>query len=188
MVWPWGPGKKPSLPSFEVIHGIRGSAIAAVDLIKGIAGLMSMNVLDVPGATGYSNTNYENKAFYALRELEETDLVFIHVEAPDEASHAGDFELKIRTIEDFDRRLLGRVFEGLDDECVISVLPDHYTSLESMHHTGNPVPFLVYLSGRSCDYVSTFDEVSATQGSLGLFRGDRLIPYMLRIGKNLKDR
>lgn len=187
MVWPWGPGKKPSLPSFKATHGIRGSVIAAVDLIKGIAGLMSMKVLDVPGATGYSNTNYENKASYALRELEETDLVFIHVEAPDEASHEGDFELKIRTIEDFDRRLLGRILEGLKDECVISVLPDHYTSLESMQHTREPVPFLVFSDGWRADCVSSFNEISAIQGSLGILRGDRLIPFMLKVGAVLYE-
>jgi 2,3-bisphosphoglycerate-independent phosphoglycerate mutase len=186
MVWPWGPGKKLSFPSFKETHGISGSIIAAVDLIKGIAGLMSMKILDVPGATGYSNTNYENKASYALRELEETDLVFIHVEAPDEASHNGDFELKIHAIEDFDRRLLGRILEGLKDECIISVLPDHYTSLGSKRHTWDPVPFLIFSSGWKADYVSSFDEVSAIQGSLSLLRGDRLIPLMLRIGEALK--
>lgn len=186
MVWPWGPGKKLSFPSFQETHEIRGSTIAAVDLIKGIAGLISMKILDVPGATGYSNTSYENKASCALRELEEADLVFIHVEAPDEASHEGDFELKIRAIEDFDSRLLGRVLAGLKDECIISVLPDHYTSLESMQHTGDPVPFLIFSSGLKADCVSSFDEVSAIQGSLGLLRGDRLIPLMLRIGEALK--
>ena len=187
MMWPWGPGKKISFPSFKETHGIDGSIIAAVDLIKGIAGLMSMKILDVPGATGYFNTNYENKASYALRELEETDLVFIHVEAPDEASHKGDFELKIRTIEDFDRRLLGRVLNGLKDECVISVLPDHYTSLRSMRHTWDPVPFLIFSSDSRADNVSSFDEVSAIQGSLGLLRGDHLIPLMLKIGEALRE-
>ncbi len=182
MLWPWGPGKKPSLPPFKVSHGVRGSVVSAVDLIRGIARLVSMEVLDVPGATGYSDTNYENKADYALRGLRNSDLVLVHVEAPDEASHEGNLELKIRTIEDLDSRLLGRILDNLENKIVISVLPDHYTSLEAMKHTGDPVPFLVFSPTQRSDRISSFDEVSATKGGLGLLEGTRLIPLLLDVG------
>ena len=185
MLWPWGPGKKPSLPSFEEVHGVKGSVISGVDLVKGIARLISMRVIEVPGATGYPDTNYENKAEYALQELEKTDLTFIHVEAPDEASHEGNCELKIRTIEDLDRRLLGKIMDGLEDRFVISVLPDHYTSLRSLKHTGDPVPFLVFASENGNGDGYPFDEASAAKGSLGLIEGKCLIPLMLEAGKRI---
>jgi len=184
MIWPWGPGKKSILPSFEAIHGIKGSTISAIDLIKGIARLISMKVIDVPGATGYPDTNYENKADYALRELRNNELVLVHVEAPDEASHEGNCDLKIKAIEDLDSRLLGRILDRSENETVVSVLPDHYTSLEVMKHTKDPVPFLVYSPNQRADHVSSFDEVSAEKGGLGLLEGNRLIPLMLGVGKN----
>ena len=184
MMWPWGPGRQPSMPPFQTVHGIRGSAISAVDIIKGIAKLVSMRVIDVPGATGYFDTDYEKKADYALGELEESDLVFIHVEAPDEASHEGNCELKIRTIEDFDRRLLGRILDHLDMDFVMSVLPDHYTSLESRRHLTDPVPFLVFSTNQKGDRVSSFDEVSVREGSFGLLEGHRLMRVMLEIERD----
>ena len=186
MVWPWGPGRKPVFPSFEEIRGIKGSVISAVDLIKGIARLVSMTVVDVPGATGYPDTNYENKADYALRELRNGGLVLVHVEAPDEASHEGDLELKIKTIEDLDSRLLGRILNNLEDDTVVSVLPDHLTSLKDMRHTKDPVPFLVFSSNQRADNTFSFDEASAAKGSFGLLEGNRLIPLMLDVGKNTR--
>ncbi|RLF15615.1 MAG: cofactor-independent phosphoglycerate mutase [Thermoprotei archaeon] len=142
MMWPWGFGRKPSLPSFKTLHGLSSAVISAVSLVKGIGVLAEMKLLEVPGATGYLDTNYEGKADYALRALEEgVDVVFIHVEAPDEAGHQGSFELKVKAIEDLDKRLLGRLLDRVGEDVLIALLSDHLTPVSLRVHVKGPVPF-----------------------------------------------
>ena len=142
MIWPWGQGKKLNMPTLQERYGISGAVISAVDVVKGVGIYAGMKVINVPGATGFYDTNYEGKADYALDALKSYDMVLIHVEAPDEAGHFGDYEQKIRTIEDLDKRLIGRLMEGLDQECTIAVLPDHATPIKVKTHTRDSVCLL----------------------------------------------
>ncbi len=178
MIWLWGQGRRPRMESFQKRFGIDGSVISAVDLVKGIGILLGMEVPKVPGATGYYDTNYEGKADYALRALEERDFVYIHVEAPDEAGHAGDLERKIEAIEALDRRLLGRLLDGLGEEAAIALLPDHPTPISLRTHVTDPVPFALYAPGKRGDGMA-FDESSARSGSLGLLEGGDLMHLLL---------
>ncbi|MFV2041328.1 MAG: cofactor-independent phosphoglycerate mutase, partial [Candidatus Hydrothermarchaeales archaeon] len=143
MIWLWGQGRAPSIKPFHRRYGIKGAVISAVDLIKGIGIYAGMEIVEVPNATGLIDTNWEGKAEAALKALETVDLVYVHVEAIDEAAHAGDMSLKIRAIEEFDRRLVGPLLEGVDQECKIAVLPDHFTPIRLKTHTADPVPFIV---------------------------------------------
>ena len=130
MIWLWSHGKRPKLESFKKKYGLRAAMISAVPLIRGIGVYTKMSIINVPGATGYFDTNYEGKAVYALKALEDHDFVYLHVEAPDEAGHEGDLEMKIKTIEDLDRRLIGHLLDGLPENSRIAVLPDHPTPIE----------------------------------------------------------
>ncbi|MFV9675846.1 MAG: phosphoglycerate mutase, partial [Anaerolineales bacterium] len=168
-----------SFPSFEEMFGITGSMISAVDLLKGLAIYAGMDVIEVPGATGYLDTNYAGKADYAVKALEDHDFVYVHVEAPDEAGHAGDVYAKVQAIEDFDEKVVGRVLDRCSD-CVIMVLPDHPTPIPLRTHTADPVPFAICGGGRGADSVSAFDERSAAAGSYGLKVGAELIGLMIR--------
>lgn len=180
-IWIWGQGKKPSLESIKGKCGVGGSIISAVTLVKGLGALSGMEVFDVPGATGYYDTNYEGKADYGLRALEDHDLVLIHVEAPDEAGHAGDVEKKIEAIENLDERLVGRVMDGLEDEFSISIMPDHPTPVEIRDHVSEPVPFSVYSTEGSSDSVEVFDEFSTEKGSLGVMRGHLFLEKLISL-------
>ena len=183
MIWPWGGGRKPVMATYKQKYGVDGAVISAVDLVKGIGVYAGMKIIEVPGATGLYDTNYEGKADFALDALEECDMVFVHVEAPDEAGHSKDYELKIRTIEDLDKRLIGRVMDGLKHECVIAVLPDHPTPIKIGTHTREPVPFAIYSSNIEADKVKRFDEESARLGGFGLIEGEG---FMLRfLGKTI---
>ena len=151
MVWLWSGGQKPAMPAFADLYGVQGAVISGVDLLKGIARLVGLQVIDVPGATGYIDTNYRGKADYALRSLAHTDFVLVHVEAPDEAGHLGDIDLKVQTIETFDTLVVGAVLKGLEEEFAatgagyrILVMPDHYTPVSVGTHTREPVPFAIY--------------------------------------------
>jgi 2,3-bisphosphoglycerate-independent phosphoglycerate mutase len=177
-IWLWGQGGAPSFPSFEEMFGITGSMISAVDLLKGLAIYAGMDVIEVPGATGYLDTNYAGKADYAVKALEDHDFVYVHVEAPDEAGHAGDVEAKVQAIEDFDEKVVGRVLDQCSD-CVIMVLPDHPTPIPLRTHTADPVPFAICGGGHGADSVSAFDERSAAEGSYGLRVGSDLIRMMI---------
>lgn len=168
MIWPWGGGPKPSMPSFKRKYGLKAAVISAVDLVKGIGAHAGMQVINVPGATGLPNTNYEGKADYALKALENNDLVFVHVEAPDEAGHMRDSKLKVKTIEDLDRRLVGRILDGLKEPCAIAFLPDHPTPITVGTHTRDPVPFTISSPLIASDGVQKFDEFSAKNGKYGL--------------------
>ncbi|MBU0566716.1 cofactor-independent phosphoglycerate mutase [bacterium] len=182
MIWLWGQGRGLHLPTFKDKFGLTGSVISAVDLIKGIGKLAGLKVINVEGATGYLDTNYAGKAKAALLALEEDDFVFIHIEAPDEASHKGDIELKIKAIEDFDEKIVGPILDGLKGEYRILVLPDHLTPISRKTHTDEPVPFLMTGSGIEPDRIDGFDEIKAGQSPLYFEEGHKLMDYFLKIG------
>ncbi len=178
MIWLWGQGKKPELDPFEKKFGIKGAIISAVDLLKGIGFYTGMEALNVPGATGYYDTNYAGKAESALKALSNFGYVYVHVEAPDEASHAGDLEMKIKAMEDLDEKLVGRVLDGASD-AKIAILPDHATPIAVRTHVRDPVPFAIYSPGENGDGVGSFDEVSAVKGAHGLKQGVEFMKLLL---------
>ncbi|MBN1358180.1 cofactor-independent phosphoglycerate mutase [Candidatus Bathyarchaeota archaeon] len=186
MIWPWGGGEKPSIPSFKEKYGLDAAVISAVDLVKGIGIYAGMKVIEVPGATGREDTNYEGKADYALKALEDNDLVFVHVEAPDEAGHVKDYKLKVKTIEDLDNRLIGRILESLNEPYAIAVLPDHPTPIKIGTHTREPVPFAVQSPHIEADSVQKFDEVSAKNGGFGLVKKDGVVSLLLSADRSSK--
>lgn len=178
MIWLWSPGPKPQLQPFKERYGISGAMISAVYLIKGIGVYAGMEIVEVPGATGYYDTNYEGKADYALIALERNDFVFVHVEAPDEAGHEGSAERKVQVLEDFDRRLVGRLLDRARD-CTIAVLPDHPTPVSKRLHMPDPVPFVIYRPGEQGDGLK-FSEQSGKQGSMGFIKGPELMVLLLK--------
>ena len=175
-IWPWSPGYRPAMqPISELYPNVRrSSVISAVDLIKGIGHYAGMKVIDVEGATGLFDTNYEGKAQAAIDALKTDDFVYVHVEAPDEAGHEGNFTLKNRTVEDLDSRLIGPIYEEVskwDEPVAIAVLPDHPTPCAHRTHTSDPIPFLIYAPGMEPDGVTAFDEESCKQGAYGNIEG-----------------
>jgi 2,3-bisphosphoglycerate-independent phosphoglycerate mutase len=184
-LWPWSPGRKPLMRSFKSMYGASGAVISAVDLIKGIAVNSGMDAVPVEGATGLFDTNYEGKADACLEALKTHDFVYVHVEAPDEAGHDRNLPLKIRCIEDLDRRCIGRILEGLGRlriDAVVAVLPDHPTPVSTGSHIADPVPVAVWDPRLKPDGVERFDEESAKSGALGLMEGNAFIKTVL--GKN----
>lgn len=179
MIWPWGGGEKPHIPAFKEKYGLKAAVISAVDLVKGIAIYTGMKVIEVPGATGREDTNYEGKAEYTLKALKDNDLVFVHVEAPDEASHVKDYKLKVRTIEDLDKKVIGGILEGLEEPYAIAVLPDHPTPIRIGTHTREPVPFAVQSPYIEADEVEKFDEFSAENGGFGLVEQKGVVKLMV---------
>ncbi len=159
MIWPWGQGKSTKMASFEEKYGLSGSVISAVDLIKGIGICAGLQIINVPGATGYLDTNYKGKADHALKSLKNKDFVFVHVEAPDEAGHEGDMEAKIKAIEDFDEKVVGTMLDGLNiyKEYKILVLSDHPTPISLRTHTADPVNFFM-LSTSGLSHIEFIDE------------------------------
>ncbi len=186
MIWPWGGGEKPSMPSFKEKYGLKAAVISAVDLVKGIGVYTGMKVIDVSGATGREDTNYEGKADAALKALKDNDLVFVHVEAPDEAGHAKDYKLKVKTIEDLDRRLLGRILQGLKEPYAIAVLPDHPTPIKIGTHTKDAVPFAIRSPFLEADGVQKFDEFSAKNGAFGLLKKKGVVSLLLSNASNTR--
>jgi len=184
LIWPWGGGKKPSMPTLIEKYGVKAAVISAVDLVKGIGSYAGMEIISVPGATGLANTNYEGKAEAALKALKNNDLVFVHVEAPDEAGHVKDYKLKVKTIEDLDKRLLGVILNGINEPCTIAILPDHPTPIKLGTHSRDPVPFSIASPFLKPDGVRTFDEVSAKKGGFGLVKNDYLFSLLIASGKN----
>ena len=179
LIWPWGGGKKPSMPTLKEKYGVKSAVISAVDLVKGIGTYAGMQIINVQGATGLDNTNYEGKADAALEALKTNDLVFVHVEAPDEAGHVGDYKLKLKTIEDLDQRCLGRIMKGMTEPYAIAILPDHPTPIKTRTHSRDPVPFAIAAPSIQPDGVKKFDEFSAKQGGFGLIENDYLISLLL---------
>jgi 2,3-bisphosphoglycerate-independent phosphoglycerate mutase len=172
-IWPWSGGKRPSIAPFREKYGLAGGMISAVDLLRGIALLAGMEVIDVPGATGFLDTDYEAKARYAVRALDHLDFVYVHVEAPDEAGHMGSVEEKVRAIERLDEAI-GIVLDRPDT--TIAVLPDHPTPIRTKTHTADPVPFAVLGKGR--DDVSAFSEDEAARGSFGLVQAPKFLSLL----------
>jgi len=160
-IWLWGQGKAPSLPAFQEKYGVSGALISAVDLTKGLGILAGFHIINVPGATGWIDTNYAGKAEYALNALERVDFVYIHIEAPDEAGHQGDYKLKIKALEDIDSIVIKRVLDEAEKrfkEFKILLLPDHPTPIKVKTHTAEPVPFVIYDSKNTESRSRNFSE------------------------------
>ncbi|HNW52218.1 MAG TPA: cofactor-independent phosphoglycerate mutase [Prolixibacteraceae bacterium] len=184
-IWPWSPGYKPQMPTLKDLFGIEKSAvISAVDLIQGIGVYAGMEVLKVEGATGLYDTNYEGKAQAAIDALKGgADFVYVHVEASDEAGHEGNVDLKVKTIEYLDSRILKPVMEAvaeLDEPLAIALLPDHPTPCALRTHTHEPIPFVIYRPGDEPDQVVKYDEESAKKGGYGTLAGDEFIKALLQ--------
>jgi len=173
-IWPWSPGYKPEMKTIMEQYGLKsGSVISAVDLIRGIGVYAGLKVILVPGATGLYDTNYEGKAQAAIDALRHDDFVYLHIEASDEAGHEGDVDLKIKTIEYLDHRVVKPIFEEVskwDEPVTIAILPDHPTPCATKTHTNKPVPFVVYRPGETPDDVQVYDEFACQKGSYGLLR------------------
>ena len=185
-IWPWSGGYRPSMKTlqelFPQIHS--GSCISAVDLIRGIGHYAGLDVVKVPGATGLSDTNYEGKAQAAIDALRHQDFVFLHLEASDEAGHDGDLELKLRTIDYLDRRIVKPIFEEVstwNEPVCIAVLPDHPTPVEIRTHVKEPVPFLIWYRGIEPDNVQTYDEVSCVEGAYGMLHLNEFMEKFMSI-------
>lgn len=174
-IWPWSGGYRPSMQTLQEQYPQvqSGSVISAVDLIRGIGHYAGLDIIEVKGATGLADTNYEGKAQAAIKALRHQDFVFVHVEASDEAGHDGDLDLKLRTIEYLDQRLIAPIYKEVctwPEPVAIAVLPDHLTPVEMRIHVGEPVPFLIWHKGITPDDVQTYDEVSCVNGSFGLLK------------------
>lgn len=172
-IWPWSGGHKPAFPLFEVKYRKKGGIISAVDLLNGIGRCAGMEVISVPGATGYLDTDYDAKARFALDAIKRLDFVYVHIEAPDEAGHLGSVEEKVRAIE----RVDGVVGTILDEfEGVVAVLPDHPTPIRAKTHTRDPVPVVV--RGRGTDDVPRYSEAAAKKGGLGIRNATGFLDFL----------
>ena len=185
-IWPWSPGYRPSMQTIpEMFPDVKsGAVISAVDLIRGIGHYAGLRLIKVEGATGLYNTNYEGKAQAAIEALRKDDFVFLHVEASDEAGHDGDLNLKIKTIEDLDRRLVEPLYNEVktwDEPVCIAVLPDHPTPVEIRTHVQEPVPFVIYYPGIQPDSVMEYDEVSCVSGGYGMLRLQQFMQEFMKI-------
>ena len=191
-IWPWSGGYRPSMETLmQQYPNIKsGAVISAVDLIQGIGKYAGLRIIKVPGATGLADTNYEGKAQAAIDALEKDDFVFVHVEASDEAGHDGDLELKLKTIEYLDQRLITPIYNKVKDwgteadtshePVSIAVLPDHLTPVEQRIHVGQPVPFLIWHRGIEPDDVQQYDEVSCASGAYGLLKLDEFMHTFIK--------
>ncbi|MDR1504908.1 MAG: cofactor-independent phosphoglycerate mutase [Prevotella sp.] len=174
-IWPWSPGYRPQMQTLQELFGIKsGSVISAVDLIMGIGVYAGLKLIHVKGATGLWNTNYEGKAQAAIEALKNDDFVYLHIEASDEAGHEGDYELKTRTIEFLDSRVVKPIYEATidwDEPVTIAILPDHPTPCAIKTHTNKPIPFLIYRSNGEADDIQVYDEFESPKGAYGLIKG-----------------
>jgi 2,3-bisphosphoglycerate-independent phosphoglycerate mutase len=181
-IWVWSPGYKPSMQTLAQKVGIQsGAVISAVDLIKGIGIYAGLESIEVEGATGLYDTNYEGKAQAAIDALKTNDFVFLHVEASDEAGHEGDVDLKVRTIEYLDSRIVKPIYEAVktwDEPVTIAILPDHPTPCAIKTHTNAPIPFIIYNPLQAGDAVQVYDEQAATQGAFGAISGDEFMQLL----------
>jgi len=185
-IWPWSGGYRPSMETLmQQYPQIKsGTVISAVDLIRGIGHYAGLKIVEVPGATGLANTNYEGKAQAAIEALRKDDFVFVHVEASDEAGHDGDLELKLKTIEYLDQRLIAPIYQEVSkwaEPVCIAILPDHLTPVEMRIHVGQPVPFLIWHRGIDADEVQQYDEVSCVSGAYGLLKLDEFMHALMKI-------
>ena len=185
-IWPWSGGYRPSMETLQQQYPQvkSGTVISAVDLIRGIGHYAGLKIVEVEGATGLADTNYEGKAQAAIEALQHDDFVFVHVEASDEAGHDGDLELKLKTIEYLDQRLIAPIYNKVqlwDEPVCIAVLPDHLTPVEQRIHVGQPVPFLIWYRGIEADDVQQYDEVSCVSGSYGLLKLNEFMQALMKI-------
>jgi 2,3-bisphosphoglycerate-independent phosphoglycerate mutase len=181
-MWVWSPGRRPRMETYARRFGLSGAVISAVDLIRGIGVYAGFERIDVEGATGLSDTNYEGKALAALDAIERHDFVYVHVEASDEASHSRDLDLKIKCIEMLDERLVRIIVDGVKArglDTAIAVLPDHPTPVETGAHADDPVPVAIWRPGEEPDSVQGYDEEQVKAGALGLLHGDAFIRRVL---------
>jgi 2,3-bisphosphoglycerate-independent phosphoglycerate mutase len=184
-IWFWSQGRKPKMKTLKEQYGITGAVISAVDLIKGLGVYAGLDVIEVQGATGLIDTNYEGKADACLEALADHDFVFVHVEASDEAGHAKDVKQKVLAIEYLDARLIARVMKGIEEkgiEAAVAVLPDHLTPVAKGNHVHGPVPVAIYNPRLPADAVQVYDEAACASGSLGMLRGDQFIRQVLQKG------
>ncbi|UCD58379.1 MAG: cofactor-independent phosphoglycerate mutase [Candidatus Hydrogenedentota bacterium] len=183
MIWLWGQGKRPSMPTFAELYGMTGTVISAVDLIRGMGKYAGLSIVEVPGATGYFDTNYAGKASYGLDALAHGDFLFVHVESPDEAGHVGDIEEKIKAIENFDKLVVGPIVDGMSrsEPYRVMVLPDHFTPIKVGTHVADPVPFLVHGSGVPQSHASGFSEAEAEKAGSMIENGFELLPSYLKV-------
>ena len=181
-IWLWGQGKKAQMERFQKRFGIKGAAITAVDLVRGLAKLIGFDLIDVPGATGFVDTNYQGKAAAAIEALEKYDIVFVHIEAPDEASHNGNAEMKKKAIEQVDKHIVGPVLEALQkyESWRILVMPDHPTPVRTCAHSAEPVPFAMAGTNISGILHSTFGETNAAKSGFRIDNGFELMEYFLK--------
>ena len=185
-VWLWGLGQKPDLAPFKELHGVNGAMITAVDLLRGLAALVGWDRIEVPGATGYTDTDYAAKGRYAIDALEKYDLVCVHVEAPDESSHEGDMAKKIASLESIDSDIVAPIaahLQAAGQPWRMLVTPDHPTWLSTKTHTHGDVPFVIAGEGVDADSQSTYGESSAAATDLSFPQGFKLMPYFLRLEK-----
>ena len=185
-IWPWSGGYRPSMETLQQQYPEikSGTVISAVDLIRGIGHYAGLKIVEVEGATGLANTNYEGKAEAAIKALKKDDFVFVHVEASDEAGHDGDLELKLKTIEYLDQRLITPIYNkvlSMDEPVAIAVLPDHLTPVEMRIHVGQPVPFLFWYKGITPDEVQQYDEVSCVSGAYGLLKLQEFMQEFMKL-------
>lgn len=181
-IWLWGEGTRPAMGKFEEIYGIKGGVVSAVDLIKGIGRCAGMEVADVPGATGYIDTNFEGKANAALDLLTRNDLVYIHFESPDECGHRNEPENKVKAIELIDQKVLPILFNGLAqyDDYKIMCLPDHPTPIVTRTHASDPVPFVIYRKSREIEGVVTINEETAKETGIYIDFGPGIMEHFLK--------
>jgi len=177
-VWPWSGGKAGALRRLEEKYGISGAVISAVDVINGLGHCLGMDVIRVPGATGYIDTNYEGKAQAAIEALRDHDLVYVHVEATDEVSHAQDLEKKLMAIEDFDSRIVAPVLAAHGGDVNACVLPDHPVPIATGKHTRAPVPVAVRMAGCPADGIQVYDEIACPGGALGAMANGELMALL----------
>jgi len=183
-IWPWSPGYKPSMKTLKEMFGIgSGAVISAVDLIQGIGVYAGLDVIKVEGATGLYDTNYEGKAIAAVEALKTRDFVYLHIEASDEAGHEGNYDLKLKTIEYLDNRVVRFIVDEIakmDEPVAIAILPDHPTPWKLKTHTREAVPFLIWYPGIDPDGVTQYDEVSALKGGYGTLESQQFMQQLLK--------
>lgn len=185
-IWPWSGGYRPCMQTLQSQYKEinSGSVISAVDLIKGIGHYAGLSIIEVEGATGLTNTNYEGKAQAAIEALKKDDFVFVHVEATDEAGHDGDIQLKLKAIDYFDKRIVKPVIQAVEqmrEPVCIAVLPDHPTPVEKRIHVNEPVPFVIWHNGITADSVQNYDEESCINGSFGLLDASEFMKEFMKI-------
>ncbi|MFZ2656841.1 MAG: cofactor-independent phosphoglycerate mutase [Victivallales bacterium] len=183
MIWPWSPGRKPNLEPFaDKYPGSKGAVISAVDVIFGLALCAKMDIIRVPGATGFIDTNYKGKADAAVKALNDHDFVYLHIEAIDECSHMGDLKLKMQAIKDFDSKIVGPVMSSLEGQDVtFAVIPDHPVPIKLRKHTRTPVPFAICGKHTKPDSLQHYSETLAPKGALGHLKGDEFMKLVLNI-------